>query len=69
MSSGVTVNATVRIAIEIDNGVWGGDCPLSQVYSQAKEEAINQVQNLFNNAKRRVRIVQADVTAVLVPEK
>lgn len=69
MSSGVTVNATVRIVIEIEKGLCGGDCSLAQVYKQAREEAINKVQCVFDQSKQRVRVISADVTAVLVPEK
>lgn len=56
---GATAKATVTLTVEVQIGsTWGDDCKLSQVYDQAKTEAINAVRNTF----------QSYVTIIGVPE-
>jgi hypothetical protein len=70
MSKGVTVQATVRIEVELTESAWGGDGDLAQVYKQAKEGALSKLQSALSaGGGRSVRIIGTPkVTAVLVPE-
>lgn len=41
--------ARVQITIELYAGPWGDDCTLAQMYKQAAEDALVQVQRLQTN--------------------
>lgn len=73
MSKGVRVHATVRIEIELVESAWGGDCPLEQVYKQARDGALGRIGRLSRGeiaGPSDIRIIgEPIVTAVLVPEK
>jgi hypothetical protein len=69
MAEKTRVTATVRLVIELDEGTWGPDCKLEQVYKQAKQGAIGQLENAFKDRVKNVRLLSAEVTAVLVTEK
>lgn len=42
----LTTRAIVTLTIEVTVGSWSEDCPASQVYSQASEEARRLVERL-----------------------
>lgn len=49
--------ARVQLLLEVNcPGVWGEDCPLSQVYRQAKDEAVQRVNKLLAE-QRDVRLI------------
>lgn len=53
-----TTGATVTLTIEISGlGSWGPDCLIDQVYRQAREEAVNRINNAFKDDRRGVRIL------------
>ncbi len=64
----VCVHATVRVVIELKASAWGGDCALAQVYKQARENAINQLNSAFHDSPHRVKLLETEVTAVIVKE-
>lgn len=37
--------ARIQLVVEVEAGVWGGDCPISQVYDQAAREAKEKIEN------------------------
>lgn len=40
----ITASARVQVTVEIDAGQpWGGNCSVDQVYSQAKESALQRL--------------------------
>jgi hypothetical protein len=55
--------------IELDEGTWGPDCKLDQVYRQAKAGAVGQLENAFKDRIKNVRLLSTEVTAVLMAEK
>ncbi len=77
METKTTTTAIVTLTIEIHHagGSWGGDCPLSQVYKQAKDSALGAIQNLSNpqnaaDLARRIRVVgEPTVKAVTVEQE
>ena len=62
----VTVRARVQLTVEIDvSDVWGGDCPTSQVFDQAKAAALAVTKFM----PRPYRVIgEPAVSAVLVAE-
>ena len=61
----VRATARIQVTVELTAGVWGQDCPMDQVYRQAKEDALSKIHKEIPNA----RIVGTPrVTAVLVEE-
>lgn len=49
----VQVSASVRITVIVDlPDVWGGDCPMSQIYGQAEREARERIAKAFPAARR-----------------
>ena len=60
--------ARVQVTLDVDAGsVWGGDCPLEQVYSQARKDAERTLTTAL--AKMDVRVIgPMKITAVLAQE-
>ena len=53
-----TTNAKVTVTVELSGiGSWGPDCALSQVYSQAREEAIGRISRAFKDQIHRIKVV------------
>jgi hypothetical protein len=49
----ISARARVQITIEVDAGVWGEDCAISQLHKQAAESGLANVQNAL--AKSQVQ--------------
>lgn len=50
----IKTKARVRVTLDIDvDDVWGADCPMRQVYSQAIESARNRIASAFNPDRPR----------------
>ena len=65
----VTTVARVTVTIEISlTQPWGSDCPLDQVWKQARDQAVGIVERLRGNASFRI-VGDPQVVAVLIPEK
>lgn len=64
-----TVHATVKLVIEMKESAWGSDCTLAQVYKQAREGALEKLTAASRHNKLGINIINATVTAVIVPEK
>lgn len=68
----VHVSASVRLTVVVDlPDAWGGDCAMSQVYSQAATEVEERLEKAFPSVRRGklsgVRIVgEPEVVAVTV---
>jgi hypothetical protein len=70
----VTVKATVQLLVQIDvTDSWGGDCPMSQVYDQARRAAFNKLNSAMSGCQvawQRVAVVGTPVvTAVAVEDR
>lgn len=65
------VHARVRVIVELDvTDVWGGDCPVSQVYKQATNAALARVRMLKTpDQPTEPKVLDAFVTAVIVSEE
>jgi hypothetical protein len=64
---GATATARVTLTVEIDIGsTWGDDCKLSQVYDQAKEQAVTAVKNVFQS---RVTIIGVPTVNAIVTHR
>ena len=47
----VSARARVRILVEVPASVWGGDCKLEQLYTQAAESALQTLSNALKNSQ------------------
>lgn len=45
----VKTRAIVSVIVEVSVGNWGSDCKMSQVYQQAKETAILDINNVIKS--------------------
>lgn len=60
--------ARVQITMEFEVSAWGATCAISQIYDQAKEEAMTKARGLMI-AGNKVRIIgEPKVIAVLTEE-
>ena len=66
--SGTLASARVRITVELSAGTWGADCHLSQVFDQAKKNAVESLRVKMQSVHCTI-IGEPEVVAVLVPEK
>ena len=62
--------ARVRILLEVSLAdTWGGDCPLSQVYKQAKDSALNIIAQKISGSMKDIKpIGTPEVEAIIVEE-
>lgn len=64
-----TAVAKVQITLEVNPGsIWGGDCPLDQVYKQAAEGAVNIISRIIKG-HGMVSIVGTPKVLNIVTEK
>ena len=54
----IKTKAQVKVLLEISlSNSWGGDCPLSQVYKQAKESALNIISQKIAGSMKDIQII------------
>ena len=70
MNEKIKSKARVRLLLEISlSDTWDGDCPLSQVYKQAKDSAANIVSQKISGSMKDIRVIgEAEVVAILIEE-
>lgn len=64
----ITGSARVQVVIEVPTSTWGDDCPLAQVYKQARDEAINHVGRMIAK-EHGVRIVGEPIIIATIVER
>lgn len=74
MSDSAKSTARVRFTVEYsDCATWGKDCPVGQVWDQARSAALLAFQNVLResglNGSRFTVVSPPEVIAVLVPER
>lgn len=67
MTTKVRTQAVVRLEIEIATGVYGADCTMEQILSQAATEGVNATKRLLEG-KGRVIGTPKVVTVTTAPE-
>lgn len=61
--------ARVTVTLEMTVGsTWGGDCPLSQVHKQAKDDARGMLHRTLEKTDARI-IGEMQVRAIIVDEE
>ena len=62
--------AVVQLTIEIQaDGVWGGECPIDQVYRQAKESVLTQVTSVLTQRKILPRLIGEPIVRQIITEE
>ena len=49
-----TAEIQLTLRIKVDS-TWGGDCPAEQIFRQAREEAVNMLNNALYRDRDRLR--------------
>lgn len=70
MKKNIRSKARVRLLLEISlPDTWGDDCPLGQVYKQAKDSAMNIIAQKIAGSMKDIRVVgEGEVVAILVED-
>lgn len=52
----VQATAEVQLTLRVKVGsTWGGDCPAEQIFRQAREEAVNMINNALFRDREQLR--------------
>lgn len=62
--------ARVQVTLEFDvDGLWGDDCTVGQVHKQAKDSAIQKIQNAAGHISGKPVIKSLDVQSILYQDE
>lgn len=70
-----SARARIQVTVELDigGGGWSGNCPINQLYSQARRQALEDLERLTGLARSAgvgLRVInEPKVTAILVEDK
>lgn len=65
----ILATAKVNVTIRVEASAWGGDCSVSQLYKQAGESAINQIQHACQLSKQKFTIIGEPKVIGIITEK
>lgn len=70
MEKSIITKARVKLTLEVSlPDTWRGDCPLSQIYKQAKDSAINIISQRITASMKDIRIIGNPEAVVIIIEE
>lgn len=70
MNNKIRARARARVTIEfLVEDVWGSDCPMDQIYKQARESALGRIRDGIKTDGIEAELLDVKVTAILVEEE